>query len=229
MDKSPKELFLNPSYIGPRPDILQLIPSSVLKVLDVGCATGELGKSIKARSTVHVTGIEMAPEMAEIARNQLDEVFVGDADQILTNGLLGNSRFDVIIFADVLEHVPDPWNVLTRAKDYLTHDGIVIASIPNVRHIDTIFNLVFKGYWPYRDRGIHDRTHLRFFTKKNIIELFDNAGMDISKIKVNYRIVEAPSDKNRFAHRFALPIIREFLAFQYIIVGCASNRSRSDS
>ncbi len=77
--------------------------------------------------------------------------------------------------------------------------GLIVASIPNVRHYSTIFSLVVRGYWPYRDRGIHDKTHLRFFTLKNIKELFLDANLDIISIVRNYRIIERPHKYNRYA------------------------------
>jgi len=156
----------NPSYIGIRLDLERLISPESKFVLDVGCSTGTLGKRIKDKNNAEVWGIEFSEEMAAEAACKIDKVFIGDATEIIKNGSLNNAKFDVIIFGDVLEHLVDPWTTLRLASSYLKPDGYVITSIPNVRHIDTIYNLLIKGYWPYRERGIHDRTHLRFFTKK---------------------------------------------------------------
>lgn len=211
--------FFNPSYIGARPDIERLICPNAKRVLDVGCSTGTLGAEIKAKTRAQVVGIELSHEMAMSAASRIDKVFVGDVTEILIGGELSGYKFDTIIFADVLEHLADPWVTLNSAVKYLEPDGVVIASIPNIRHIDTIYNLVFKGYWPYRDRGIHDRTHLRFFTKRNIIELFERAGLFVDTIQTNYRLIEKPHKLNHFARFFAIPGIRSFFAFQYLIVG----------
>lgn len=207
----------NPAYVGQRLDIESLVPFSTQTVLDVGCSTGMLGAAIKAKTGAQVFGIELSETMAEEALNRIDKVFVGDASQIILQGELDNYRFDTIIFADVLEHLVDPWLVLRAAKGYLNPEGIIIASIPNVRHLDTIYHLLVKGRWPYRERGIHDQTHLRFFTKQNIAELFINAGLTIDTVETNYRILEKPSSLNHFARFFAFPILKDFLAFQYLI------------
>ena len=185
--------------------------------MDVGCSNGTLGAAIKARTEANVIGVELSPTMAAEARNCLDQVFVDDAAAVFTTGKLDEFKFDTIIFADVLEHLVDPWLVLQTATKYLTPEGTIIASLPNIRHIDTIYNLVVKGNWPYRDRGIHDRTHLRFFTKQNILELFNRSGLEINRLETNYRLIEKPHSWNRLAKFIALPGIRNFLAFQYLI------------
>jgi 2-polyprenyl-3-methyl-5-hydroxy-6-metoxy-1,4-benzoquinol methylase len=207
----------NPSYIGPRPDIEQFVSPNAKFVLDVGCSNGRLGGAIKATTGAQVFGIELSEEMATEARTRIDRVWVGDAADIIIQGKLDEHHFDTIVFADVLEHLVDPWAVLEAATRYLTPDGTVIASIPNIRHVDTLYHLIFKGYWPYRDRGIHDRTHLRFFTKQNMIELFEGAGLKIDAIETNYRILERPHRFNRFAKFLAIPGLRNFLAFQYLV------------
>jgi 2-polyprenyl-3-methyl-5-hydroxy-6-metoxy-1,4-benzoquinol methylase len=207
----------NPSYIGARPDIQKLISPDSRIILDVGCSTGTLGAAIKAKTGAQIIGIELSPEMAEDARTRIDKVFTGDAADIFFQGKLDEYMFDTIIFADVLEHMVDPWSVLKEAAKHLDPKGTIIASIPNIRHIDTIFNLVIRGRWPYRERGIHDRTHLRFFTKRNMKELFESAGLTMKIARTKYRFVDRSHYMNRFARPLALPGIRNFLAFQYLI------------
>jgi methionine biosynthesis protein MetW len=208
----------NPSYIGPRNDILGLIPNNASKILDVGCSIGEIGKKIKKNKVAEVTGIEIEPNMAELAKIHLDRVIVEDIECL---DLLKNFKinyFDCIILSDVLEHLKEPWTILKSLKKILRIDGTMISSIPNIRHYGTIANLVFKGNWPHRERGIHDINHLRFFTLKTIKELFNNTGLTISEIKRKYRIIEKPHPYNRFSRYFALPFIKEFLVFQYLVV-----------
>jgi len=209
----------NPSYIGIRNDILDLVPNSVSRVLDVGCSTGALGEQIKRRNNnLEVVGIELDEQMAKIAKEKLDRVIMGDIEKINFGDYLKLNYFDCIIFADILEHLKDPWNVLKSATSFLSNDGVIVASIPNIRHYTTIINLLFKGYWPYRERGIHDKTHLRFFTLRNVEELFQHASLKIVRIERNYRIIEKPHPLNKYAKYFAFLFLRDFLTFQYLIV-----------
>ena len=210
----------NQSYIGMRPDILKLVPSSVRHVLDIGCSTGILGKQIKSISVdIEIIGIELNSDMARIAEKQIDKVINADIEHIRLSDYLQTSYFDCIICADILEHLRDPWEILKQLTDFLAVDGVVIASIPNIRHYSSLYNIFLKGYWPYRDRGIHDRTHLRFFTKKNIVELFHNAGLNIERMLSNYRVIEKPHKLNNYSRFFAIPVLKEFLTFQYLVVG----------
>ena len=208
----------NPSYIGLRDDILNLIPNKVHKVLDIGCSIGMLGKQLKQRNNVEVIGVEINKEMASIAKNNLDKVIIADVENLNFNDYFPSGYFDCIIFADILEHLKAPWTVLKKATEVLSNNGQVVASIPNVRHYTTILELIFKGSWPYRERGIHDRTHLRFFTLKNIKELFEHCGLKINKIERKYRIIEKQHPYNKYSKYFAFPIIKEFLTFQYVIL-----------
>lgn len=216
----------NPSYVGKRSDVEELVPDGVRSVLDVGCSVGALGASIKARTGARVCGIEMSPDMAAQAEKVLDRVYVGDATATIDGPALDGQAFDVIIFADVLEHLVDPWLTLSRAARLLSPAGRVIASIPNIRHMSTLYNLAVRGYWPYRERGIHDKTHLRFFTRRNVLELFRSADLAVESIGAKYRLVESPHRINRYAKYLALPGLRGFLAFQYLVTARpASGRS----
>lgn len=206
----------NQSYVGPREDILALVPETATRVLDLGCSTGTLGQQVKQRNDAVVVGVELDSEMAEVARNRLDQVHVGDVEQMNLSEVLEIGYFDCVVFGDVLEHLRDPWAVLCSAQELLSKDGAVVASIPNVRHYSTIVSLVV-GSWPYRERGIHDKTHLRFFALKNIRELFAQAGLQITQLHRKYRILEHPHMINRYSKYLALGPLREFLTFQYLV------------
>jgi 2-polyprenyl-3-methyl-5-hydroxy-6-metoxy-1,4-benzoquinol methylase len=212
-------LELNNSYIGVRKDILDLVPGSAVNVLDVGCSVGALGREMLTRMPdVKVYGIELDEGMADIAHERLHHVRVGDVDRMSLGEHYPSDYFDCVIMGDVLEHLKDPWRLISESVGVTRSGGTLIASVPNVRHIDTLFNLVILGKWPYRDRGIHDRTHLRFFTRKNLLDIFSSPVLEIERIETNYRIVERPSRINRWAKYLAIPGLRAFLAFQYIIV-----------
>ncbi|OVE82306.1 hypothetical protein BVY04_01300 [bacterium M21] len=207
------------AYTGERPDILRLVPLHSRRILDVGCSDGTLGDSIKhIVSPCTVWGMELDPTFAETAKQRLEFVYQGDVDAFFKQEKLPEWKsFDCIIFADILEHLQDPWIVLKRAVDeLLSANGVILISLPNIRFWDTLFNLIFRAYWPYRERGIHDRTHLRFFAKKNYEEMFGASGLEIVRQSANYRLSEAPSPKNRYAAFMRFFPFRDFFAFQYV-------------
>ncbi len=170
-------------YEQARPEVAALVPAECRRVLEVGCAGGELGRLLRARGH-HVTGIELVPEMAERARRWLDRVETADIE---TDGFpFPPASFDAVIFADVLEHLIDPWRVLREAADVLADEGVVVASIPNVQNLDVLRRLLC-GRWEYRERGILDRGHLRFFTLHTIRDLFAQAGLTLEHVGHRYR------------------------------------------
>ena len=212
----------NPSYIGPRPDVAKLVPTRCTTVLDVGCATGALGAHLKeTRPSLHVTGIEIDPEMAAVARDRIDHVVEGDVMDVVQGNVLADQRFDYVVFADVLEHLSDPWTAIKLMRDRVEPGGVVVASLPNVRHYSTLLSVFLFKRWPYRDRGIHDRTHLRFFAERNVRELFKGADLEITTFRRQYRVLEPPYRINRFSLLLALTPLRDLLTFQYLIVATA--------
>lgn len=212
-------IVFNPSYVGQRIDILSLLPFNINSVLDVGCSDGSLGKAIKSyNKKIIVHGIEINPEMADSAKERIDQVFIGDAAKEIDILMSLKHRYDCIIFADILEHLIDPWEVLKKSKQLLNDNGKIIISIPNINYYQTFINLFVKRYWPYEERGIHDRTHLRFFTKKNIIEMLDNSSLEIEKLNRHYRLIDKKTKLNKISKFLGIPLLKEFLTFQYILV-----------
>lgn len=149
-------------------------------------------------------------EIAKVPKEKIDKVIVGNIERINLTDYFTSNYFYCIIFADILEHLKGPTNFLTDSR-------FVIISIPNVRNYTTIINLV-KGYWPYRERGIHDKTHLRFFTFKNIKKVLLDAGLNAIRVKRNYKIIETPSSYNKISKIFAFYPFKDFITFQYLIV-----------
>lgn len=168
-------------YDHARPEIQALVPTSARRILDVGCASGMLGHALKCRQPCTVTGIEYNPQTAETARTRLDFVLDGDAEGAEILDSLSEDYFDCVICADVLEHLRDPARVLRRISQCLRPDGLLIASIPNIRHWSVVQDLL-EGRWTYKDEGILDRTHLRFFTKSGICSLLAEAGFQITRL-----------------------------------------------
>jgi 2-polyprenyl-3-methyl-5-hydroxy-6-metoxy-1,4-benzoquinol methylase len=168
----------NAYYSQCRPEMRNLIPHSTKSLLDVGCGSGSFGEAIRAeRPEVRLSGIELFEDEAEKARIHYDEVWSGDVHEVLRK--IRARTFDLIVFNDLLEHLIDPSLALRQSRELLSAEGNVLASIPNMRFWPALSDLVFQGDWRYRDAGVMDSTHLRFFTPKSIVRLFEHAGFRV--------------------------------------------------
>jgi 2-polyprenyl-3-methyl-5-hydroxy-6-metoxy-1,4-benzoquinol methylase len=164
-----------------RQDLIPLVPPSATRVLDVGCWQGAFGRALKReRSNLIVVGIELNAAAAAVAGDRLDRVVAGRFPEDIHRD---EGPFDCIVFNDVLEHLVDPWQALRVARLLLPDSGKVVAVIPNVRHVRIVVPLVLGGRWDYEDTGLLDRTHLRFFTRATMIELFESEGYKVESIE----------------------------------------------
>ena len=170
-----------------RREILELIPPKAKAILDLGCGAGNLGKAIKQRQNCLVHGIELSKGAAEYASKNLDHVWCDNLNRFDPKFI--KQRYDTLVFADILEHLINPWRMLDKFTSLLEDGGTVIASIPNIAHPWVVANLK-KGVFRYEPAGILDITHLRFFTKTSIFQLFYKAGLKIVNIKAH------PSNEN---------------------------------
>ncbi len=171
-------------YTAERHEILNLFSEPMQRVLDVGCGSGYLGRAIKTNASCEIVGLELNEQLAQKAALYLDKVFCENVETFTLPYPQG--YFDCIIMADVLEHLVDPWNVLVEYVQYLADDGIIILSLPNVRHYRVVGRLIL-GRWDYEKSGILDSTHLRFFTRKSILDMLDLAGLEPRTIEQIYR------------------------------------------
>jgi 2-polyprenyl-3-methyl-5-hydroxy-6-metoxy-1,4-benzoquinol methylase len=154
-----------------------------LRVLDAGCGFATTSARIQQLGN-EVTGIDSSPEVEAVAAKRLSRVIHGD----VTTADLGNEQFDVIIFADVLEHLPWPLGVLRRYLQWLAPGGSVIVSLPNVGLWSVRLAHLF-GRWTYDETGVLDRTHLRFFTRRSARWLIGEAGLHVVKTTYNPGLV----------------------------------------
>jgi 2-polyprenyl-3-methyl-5-hydroxy-6-metoxy-1,4-benzoquinol methylase len=163
-------------YQSPRLEVAEVIPALSARILDVGCAAGALGEELKRRGAKEVVGLEKFEAAAQVARTRLDAVHEVDLNT-LPSLPYPDGYFDVLVFADVLEHLVEPVSVLKHFLRYLMPDGRVILSLPNVRHESVVLPLLVDGRWQYQDMGIMDRTHLRFFTLREMVAMLRDAGL----------------------------------------------------
>jgi len=163
-------------YRHVRSEILSAVPADALRILDVGCGAGLLGKALKNQNSGRlVIGIELNREAYSFARQNLDAAYNVDLENFVPPFATG--QFDCIIFADVLEHLTNPWSVAKQYATFLKPGGTMITSIPNIRRLTILRELAEKGLWQYQDEGILDRTHLRFFTRRQFSELLMGASI----------------------------------------------------
>ncbi len=194
------------------PHVAALIPADA-KVLDVGCATGELGRRFaESGASARFFGIERDPAMAERAARWYETVAVADIEQDDIN-LARDERFDIIVCADVLEHMAEPVPVLRHLSEYLAEEGTFLISVPNVAFISVRLSLLL-GKFEYRDSGgIMDRGHVRFFTIESMIQTLAGCGLETRRWH-GYSLV-----RNRYA--FLRPLARiwpRLFAIQFLIV-----------
>lgn len=169
----------SPYYQYARPEVAGLVPTDAREILDIGCGAGMLGKSLKDRQPCRVTGIELMPEIAARAAQVLDRVIPGDVFAALP--ALPDGQFDVVVMADVLEHVADTDRLLQGAARKLRAGGQLVLSLPNVRHWSVLKGLL-EGSWDYQAQGILDRTHMRFFTKASALEALSRNGFRVERL-----------------------------------------------
>lgn len=159
-----------------------------LRILEVGCSSGYLSAYLKTFGH-WVTGVEPSASAAATARAVLDEVHEGDFDSYLA---VQQSRqpFDVVVFADVLEHLDEPARTLHACRALIGPGGCVAISVPNVTH-GGIRGMLLEGRWTYAELGILDRTHLRFFSRDGLIDLIDDAAFVVVELRRTIMTLEA--------------------------------------
>lgn len=151
------------------------------KVLEIGCATGYLTRHMKESLNCRVWCIEIDPAAAQVAEPYAEQMVVGDIESNELLDLLNEKTFDTILLADVIEHLKSPENLLSTLTGRLSADGCLLLSVPNATH-GAIALEMLDGNWDYRDIGLLDRTHLRFFDKKNLLDLMDRAGYAVTRL-----------------------------------------------
>ncbi len=197
------------SYL--RRDVLNQVPSNARNVLSVGCGSGVTEAELVRRG-VRVTAIELNPAAAAAARERGIEVLEGDA----TSAALPLSRrtFDCLIYADVLEHIAEPRDILRSHVQQLLPGGTVIISIPNFRNYRVFWQLFVRGHVRYEDAGIFDRTHLRITTRAMVYEWFREVG-----VVPTFTSYKRAGRKGQLLWRWMPSLAKEYIAAQVVVAG----------
>jgi GT2 family glycosyltransferase/SAM-dependent methyltransferase len=177
------------SYSQEWPELAQLVPEDALRILEVGCRTGALGRRLKKkRPQREVVGLESDYEAAERARERLDKVFVGPIER--TDLFYPDGYFDCILYPDILHRLVDPWVVLRRHRRLLSPAGLILARVPNLQYIQNLKKGLqlrpesgLNGHEEARYAGLPDRQCLRHFTSDDVQQLFFETGFEIELVQ----------------------------------------------
>lgn len=171
---------LDPSGGDSQARVVRLVPPNV-RVLDLGCSSGVIGGALQDKGCV-VAGVDNHPPDLAVAGARLSRVAQVDLDIVDLHDVFPGETFDMVVAADVLEHLREPERILHQVRDMLTEDGSIVFSIPNVAHASVRLAL-WQGRFPYESFGILDRTHLRMFTIDSVRALFADCGFVISHLE----------------------------------------------
>jgi len=207
----PSEMTPLNYYNKTRRDILEFFPYKVDKLLEIGCGGGVLSSDLKKKGLANLAwGVEPDPRAAELAAARVDRIFTGKIEDVIDD--IKDQRFDAVVLADVIEHTLNPWLTMDYVNQLLNDDGVVVMSIPNLRHYKVIKKII-KDKWLYEKEGILDKTHLRFFGLETIKSMLNYSGFEITKL-----------DRKKRARGWIYKVARKWdklqdlLTYQYLIV-----------
>ena len=168
------------------------------RVFEGGVSSGYFARVLVESGRV-VDGHELDPAAAQEARTVCDRVFEGDLQAFDTSALVDS--YDLLLFGDTLEHLPDPPAVLRRLREHVNPGGHLVVSIPNIANWTVRLQLLF-GRFRYTDRGILDRTHLRFYTVATLPDMLAEAGFTLTKLQASVPVPGVTTESlGRITHR----------------------------
>jgi 2-polyprenyl-3-methyl-5-hydroxy-6-metoxy-1,4-benzoquinol methylase len=192
-----------------RSETLAHLPAPYGRVLDVGCAGGGASRELRAGGATWITGIEMLAEPAALAARVYDEVLVGDALNELPRA---SGPFDTILCYDVLEHLYDPLALISALRAAAKAGGRLHVSVPNASHISLLRDLIVRGTFGYVPAGHRDATHIRWFTRRDIVALVGEGGWRIESVGYSQLHISRP------LHVLTRGRTTEFLAGQWYVL-----------
>ena len=167
-------------FLASRPEVAHFLPNEFRRTLEIGCGAGGFTRTYLAAAEER-WGIEPDAAAAAAARPAFTHLLQGLYDQ--QADALPDGHFDLVICNDVIEHMPDHDRFLQQIKRKLSPQACLVGSVPNIRHFTALAKLLVARDWPYRDDGILDRTHLRFFTEKSLNRSFIENGYAIERLE----------------------------------------------
>jgi 2-polyprenyl-3-methyl-5-hydroxy-6-metoxy-1,4-benzoquinol methylase len=202
----------------PREDLVAKVPAGATAVLDVGCSRGATAESLRRAGVSRIVGIEPNEADAVEARRRYDRVLALPLENVREEF---RGEFDAVFFGDVLEHLTDPSAALERVRPWLSPQGVVVASLPHVGHWSVISDLL-EGRFDYIPYSILSGTHVRFFTRRTIVDLFEASGYRIETIET-VSFPASPAGLEKLARLSAFPQASEDLSVvEFLVVGSAA-------
>ena len=170
-----------PAHDAVNQELLALIPPTCRRVVEVGCANGALARAwLQSNPGREFIGIDIDPTYAERAAAHCTRAFAADIEQLPDGEFERMFPSDCWVFGDCLEHLRDPWRLLRRIRDRIDADGCLVTCIPNAQHWSVQWRLL-SGNFRYEDSGLLDRTHIRWFTRQTMLEMFSAAGWEVEQ------------------------------------------------
>jgi len=202
----------------PRADLVAKLPPGARAVLDVGCSRGATAASLRLAGVTRIVGVEPNEADAAQAERVYDLVLPCPLERVREEFA---AAFDAVLFGDVLEHLADPAAALERVRPWLTEKGVVVASLPNVGHWSILADLL-AGHFDYIPYSILSGTHLRFFTRRTVVDLFEAASYRVESIDC-LRLTASPAGLEKLARLSALPGASEDLSVvEFLVVARAA-------
>ena len=197
-------------YAKERPEVVPFLPTVATRVLEVGCSEGRFRANLP--KTSEYRGVELSAEVARVAATVLDAVLVGTYGEVAAE--LPAHYFDLVICNDVIEHMPDHDAFLEDIKQKMAPGAHLVGSVPNVRYLPHLKQLLVRKEWRYADWGVLDRTHLRFFTCQSWERTLREHGFVIEAIAGINGVDLGPTWARRLANRAAIAVLGADTRFQ---------------
>jgi 2-polyprenyl-3-methyl-5-hydroxy-6-metoxy-1,4-benzoquinol methylase len=196
-------------------DVLRGLGTISGRLLDVGCGEGSWAPRLRDAGASELVALDPSVTAIERAAERYDAAVVGTIEQTEL-AQLGARPFDVIVIADVLEHLVDPWQALHTLRSWAAPGALLAVSVPNLRFYRLVGNLALRGEFEYERWGVRDWTHLRWFTRRSLARMLGASGWQPS------HWVVASSLKGRLLARVSEPLANDFLRQQLTVVARAS-------